>query len=543
MNEQTFTPYTAPAITSATKAKPRRYQRVVLFGIPIILLLVLALPVLAAYQPSIAPFIPSSLRHTTNAFLLNLPVPRNAEQILIGMSRAPINTSQFTQTSHFKLTTNSMGVGTDEPLNLSLELSTDGVFNLTNLNDPQFDQHFDGKAKIPEWGEYQLSANIRLVNRTLYINLSKAPDEVLSYLPQSDVLNKWYSIELPQDEDLTGLLTNTSSPDAEALGRELRGFFNRPDVLSLITYQGEEMIEGERLYHLELNRTGDELGQLAPALTDLLINVSRLSDPDLAQLDASQRTEAEGMIAEYLSSVTRLKISMWVDPTTYAVKNVTSQTTLSFSPDTFDNSSLYTSELSPTIPSTVLVDMNLDWSRGEWPAGLVLAAPSPSQSLEELVNSSPIGPSKVLSQANDAKTKSDINTLGTAVEIFYVDNGRYPSSLQEVLNAGLMAAIPDSSSGIDYIYLSSADGSHAAIIGTLLTSDDLERPLWIYQTATSDAAAYSYSEYLDIRESGELTETSESDVYGAFDLKPRALAGEAVDAWLKILTKFIPHLH
>ena len=69
-------------------------------------------------------------------------------------------------------------------------------------------------------------------------------------------------------------------------------------------------------------------------------------------------------------------------------------------------------------------------------------------------------------KANDSKIKSDIAQLRAALEIYYADNGVYPETLEELVDANIMKDIPTNPK-TDKPYDYDKDGDNYTVFTTL----------------------------------------------------------------------------
>ncbi len=84
-------------------------------------------------------------------------------------------------------------------------------------------------------------------------------------------------------------------------------------------------------------------------------------------------------------------------------------------------------------------------------------------------------PSKQLNQANDSGRKTTISEVADGLKTYYSKNGKSPASLEELLNAGLIARIPkDPVTNKVYSYIPS-DPNNGCIIEANLCSGSVAR--------------------------------------------------------------------
>lgn len=109
-----------------------------------------------------------------------------------------------------------------------------------------------------------------------------------------------------------------------------------------------------------------------------------------------------------------------------------------------------------------------------------------------------INPVKRLNQANDAKTKSDIGQIASALGSYYTEKGYYPSALSELVTNGDLKVLPApvAAGYTSYAILVTPNGC-TTLLGTctdVSVSGVIKAPVtsgndvWCFKTSTASAA-------------------------------------------------------
>lgn len=102
-----------------------------------------------------------------------------------------------------------------------------------------------------------------------------------------------------------------------------------------------------------------------------------------------------------------------------------------------------------------------------------------------------LDPRGAINRANDAKVRSDIHQIATALEAYYTDNRMYPDSLADLTD---LKSIPTSPAGDSYNYLLSENCSISSCSSSL--SYPLQAPkdlgsLWCWRSQTGQFGEFA----------------------------------------------------
>lgn len=514
VSPDSLNPIPSSTFTPMPTTRRRIPLALIFIAVFLVFLGLLSVPVAAAYYPGTFAFVPSSVRQLVNNTLRQTPLPKNTEQILMGMAAQPLNVTKIIQETSLNANVNAtVNSGMGFSGNAKLGMAMSGPINFSNPINPELQQQLTFNLEVPELGAMDISGEFRLKDRVFYAKIDQLPAEVSSLAGFPENLSgTWYSIDFQDfvsEEDLMSLQAQTQQ-EQQKLYQKTLAVFSRPEVLSLIEYRGIEKKNDEDAHHLVIDRKGSELSVLVNPLAEVYLEAAQSQSAEGVTLDPATLEEYRNQLNESLKYIDRFVIEWWVGKDNYALSSYhyavnatvnTDEITQGLVDDAGSNA--LTSDVEVMLPDMLNFTMDGSWSWRDWDNSTEIIAPSSSQPYETLFQQA-YGES--FAMANDTKVKSDINSIGTAIQMYATTSQRYPVSLNDLITSDTMSFIPESPYGIDYIYLVNPDGDAALILGTLQYPSDSTKPLWIYMTETGASEA-SFSDYQNYRDRYNLQES------------------------------------
>jgi hypothetical protein len=318
----------------------------------------------------------------------------------------------------------SPSLATSTKKNGSLSFNFNGSSDWHNKSAFQGLLAFTMQVDMPTVGDFSLGSEIRTINNSLYVELTKAPNIMLIDL--SPLENQWVKIDESNVTSTENKVSDRFSPSAVA---QIKAAFSRDKFFKITANLPSETVNGVNTYHYKfiIDREG---------LRNFIIDVDKTA--------ASSMLTGQNL-ADFNKQMTDLAMpagEIWIG------KNDLLPYKLSFN---YDLKATETSQVSGNV-KVVLSAKNFNKS-------LQVAIPAPVKSPQEIMSglfggmssspfvssSSPIisgsEPGLNLSsslgseaaKARDAERMKDVQQIQTALEMFYNDTNDYPVAASNTL--------------------------------------------------------------------------------------------------------------
>ncbi len=476
--------------------------------------------VAAAYSPEKLSFIPSSMRINANRFLLELPVPRNTEQIFLGTLLNESHLKQYKQKMFLELST--QGVPKDSPLSGSIALRADGPIDATDKTSVKLDQKIVLLAQLLD-NTYKMQGQIIATDVNLFLKIDDLPQEVQAYMTEytdpHKVLNKWLQLDtkqleaigsnyLPLDKTTASdkQSTKVGNPSLDKFVKNIFTFTIQSNYYDYLNYLGQEDINGIPTYHIQLNESGTNLKPYLSGLIDYIIE----NVPD----EKEEFNESRDSTLESLDYIDRIIFDIYVDANNYYIvrSNVDVVITppLNMIPTVKQFSTMYGIDLS----SNLKINLKAGWEASDINIPHSIIAPKEVTPFDFTETFS----EKQRFTKKDEQTKKDLESIGQALNKYHDKYKKYPASLDELVKEGILDKIPSNDS-LPYEYYSK--DNNAYVFGYLYAPSDYTKPLWKYDAHTNKGKAITYEEYSSIEGDTQILPSKEDtggDVNGMFDL-------------------------
>ncbi|NTV31509.1 hypothetical protein HGA91_06050 [candidate division WWE3 bacterium] len=468
-----------------------------------------AIPIGAAYFPQSFQFVPSTMRRTVNDMLLQTPLPKNTEQILIGMSQNKINLTKVIQDARMSAKVSTVGDTQLGVSNGTLQFSIAGPIDFSDLKAPKLQQSLSFTLASPDIGNVDLSGEFRIVDNSAYFRIETMPEQLMAFIGDQDFTKQWYSIPFEDYVfiDEAALLQNQTQSDLfYQKGLE---FLSRPEILGLIEYRGVVEKDGKSAYHLVIDRSGPELTNASDGIFDLLYAIASESDTSMYAPSAAEIEQAKTSLNDSLKLIDRVTFELWTDSKDFTLLGYhTAVNTTVTDSEVIKVSQDFTSvDTQVALPQSVTIEFDVASSWSEWKADTAITAPSGSIPFQSVVEDSLAAQ---YDNVQDTQVKSDIAQIARALDMYYVDNGSYPTTLNKLVDSSQLGQIPSSPYGIDYIYLRSDNGQTALVVGILQASSEADHPLFVYLSDEGLTPA-SFSDFERWKTKYSLEETTRAD--------------------------------
>ncbi len=478
-----------------------------------------AVLVAAAYSPDKLPFVPSVVRVNLNRFLLELPVPRNTEQIFIGTLLNETELKQYQQKIFAEIST--QGVPSNSPLSSTIALRADGPIDITNKENIKLDQTIVLLMQLMDTS-YKLQGRVIVSDNVAYINISDIPQELQSfiaeYIDPSEILNKWLSIDISNlKKDTSQLIppqqgSPTSDSQEYSLDNLVKNIFSysmQSNYYSYLTNLGIEKVNDINTYHIQLSKSGNELKPFVAGLIDYLIENDT---PNKNKLKDSK----ENML-KLLDYLDRITLDAYIDTNDYYVVRTNLEVLVTPPLDMVPTVKDFSSTYGVNISSNLKLDIKTGWEASNINVPQSIAVPKDAIPFDPIKSFSP----QARMTKEDQQMKQDLANIGKAIGEYHKKYNQYPQQLTDLTKEGLTEIIQNSN-GLPYEYYTKED--NAFLIGYLVAPDDYTKPVWQYDVRAQKGTAISYEQYLDLQGSTQIQPTKaqdndNGDVNGMFDIK------------------------
>lgn len=343
--------------------------------------------------------------------------------------------------------------------------------------------------------------------KMLYFKLNKIPSFLFAFLGIGSetfdpLLEKWVSYDTtPLDTEARKTISKDKEVDplSEEFVDENFDKFIDDKVLSKMQL-GSDIEEGHPVHRITLD-----------ADSELIDYIGKKIEDESRQRNNYVYPQTNSDNSDKLSDfVKKLKWEMYIDKETYYTRKAIFSFDLEYdSSDSFGAFSL--GSLTNPLPSNNTAKIVLAAKFDKFGEEVIVETPADSITFEEftkLLSSSfnnvystaLISPESQLAQARDAKRKSDLMTLRSALELYRSDCSRYPSTLSNMTHTAgsencqyqsgggiYIMTIPTDTDGTNYFYQVTENGNSYSLCA------NLEIP----ETATSTCPDSSYNYHIN----------------------------------------------
>lgn len=516
-NNLSSSPLTPPiAKPISKKGSAAKYILLVVFVLLVLVAFAGGTLVAAAYMPETFSFVPTKVRLASNSVLGNLPLPKNLEQVLINTAKNKTAIKSNSHTAFLQVVTST----TDDEDNVfsdTTALRIDGKYDALQSTIPEVQESISALIDGDSYeGMMQLGADVSYVDKVVYARVNSLPLELIApFLGPidstgadafKDIIGKWFSFDTSVLEgaslsdfnyfDVT--LPSTESVDTTQIINDLYLNMLQSDYYNYLMLLDNEPIDGRDSYHIQLNKTGEQLKPLVKNLIDFFINeYSKTQGVDAPVYTEQDKEE----LTSSLNMVDRVLLDVWIDTNTSVVNRMTATATVRQSPvyPDYDKSLLENlPEDAPAMPASFfhdsVIEINFGMELSDVNEPQNITAPTNDASPLEGLFMQFIGSS--MDSANDAEVRSRVSQLATVAEAYYTYSGGIAATdLSQIVDAGFLspAAMQSLSEGDQYLYLT--DGTQFVIIAKLNTPTDPTSPYYSYNSNTGMPGTITEAEY------------------------------------------------
>ncbi len=329
---------------------------------------------------------------------------------------------------------------------------------------------------------------LRKKDKMLYFKIKKLPTTLFAFLGLDSksfdpIIDKWVFIDTtPLDTEARKSLekdTEMSPLSEKFLDENFDKYFD--DVIlskiKLTSSKDEEL----DVYKISLEADSQLIDYLGKKIEDMQKQKYNYSYPK----------NSTANIEKISDIIKKFNLEIAIDKEKYFTRKIVTQIDIEY--DESKNTNLLPIEnfLGPLSSSNNQVSVATVIKFSNFGEEVIVEEPQETMSSEEFSNRISLifgkiigeGYQKQISQSNDAKRKSDLQQLESALEIYFLVNQKYPSSLSD-LNPNYIFIIPKDPDGSDYYYIQTNDGNSynlcAKLDNPLLSNSSCTNPFYNY---------------------------------------------------------------
>lgn len=232
------------------------------------------------------------------------------------MIKEAMTNVQDAQSLAYKLSVNADITGPEgqTPQNLKFAGDVAGLLHKAKDNDPRFTVAVDGSVQMDAQPEASLKAELRLLNKTMYVQLLNVPvaEKDLPKELADTFLNKWWSYPLPNDVLKQIGLGVATATDEEA--QQVRDIYDQTNFLNP-EYDGTEDVAGVSSYRYKINLDKEKFLEFVDKVSQ--VRKEPMSETDKAEfkkaLEVITLTGAINVASQDNPYVTRAELNVAID--------------------------------------------------------------------------------------------------------------------------------------------------------------------------------------------------------------------------------------
>lgn len=407
---------------------------------------------LAAYTEIKVPMLSSNMKKNLTVMVYKIPLlPKTPRQILTAAAETDKVLTSYTADFSF-----SAKVGGTALSAGSFDLQFKGPLDFTNPENPKFD--IDASTHLDMFGtKVDLSGKVRGLDKIVYFKLDEIPVDALDNW-MSGLFGtgfRYSSYGSPNFEDLSndqiaenlksvtvnwisyepgGLDTQArkaleenskNQSIIESARRKMQSILSDSDVIPEIKLLGSEKVNGAETYHLQVSPTRDSLKRVMSML--------------MTGSDTTSNKYNEEMIDGFISASEAVVIDAWFGKTDALLRKVSAQALI----NTGSMLGGMTGSLSsPTAIMGTLgagnVSLSLVLGLSDIGKSADISVPSPVLNYTEygkLFSEAMMSPQEKEWKSKSEKYNTDFTAISKGLLRYYVDNAKYPNSLQDVFGS------------------------------------------------------------------------------------------------------------
>lgn len=274
---------------------------------------------------------------------------------------------------------------------------------------------------------FKINAELEMKNigKKMYYKVNKIPDLPIAanMLDIKSYLNQWYEIDSEEIDKLGSdlgikrageLNAEEKNKEIEKIKEQFKGLGKKYKIFVPQERLRDEKINGENSYHYKVIADKNSLKEMLKEIFNILRETEEFKKNKFVKGDMEKEIN-EG-IDKFINALTTLEGEVWIGKKTFYLHKYTFNINLEW-PDKPD----------------LVIKFNIDAELSNINENLEIKKPDDAKSFYEVFKNSVEAKRK---KSIDPQRVSDIKQLQIALELYYNDYNKYPSSLEDLTKTG-----------------------------------------------------------------------------------------------------------